>query len=49
MNKLYNLSTYNYQKERLDRAIYNIQAAIKDERKYSSCVMSEIKEVIGEL
>lgn len=37
------------QKERLDKAIYNIQEAIKDEEKYPSCAMSEIKEVIGEL
>ena len=49
MNELYKLSTYNYQKERLDKAIYNIQEAIKDEEKYPSCAMSEIKEVIGEL
>lgn len=34
--------------ERLDKAIYNIEA-IKDEEKYPSCAMSEIKEVIGEL
>lgn len=37
------------QKERLDKAIYNIQEAIKDEEKYPSCAMSEIKKVIGEL
>jgi len=49
MNELYKLSTYNYQKERLDKAIYNIQEAIKDEEKYPSCAMSEIKKVIGEL
>ena len=49
MNELYKLSTYNYQKERLDEAIYNIQEALKDEEKYPSCAMSEIKEVIGEL
>ena len=49
MNELYKLSTYNYQKERLDKAIYNIKEAIKDEEKYPSCAMSEIKEVIGEL
>ena len=28
---------------------YNIQEAIKDEEKYPSCAMSEIKKVIGEL
>lgn len=49
INELYKLSTYNYQKERLDKAIYNIKEAIKDEEKYPSCAMSEIKEVIGEL
>lgn len=49
MNELYKLFTYNYQKERLDKAIYNIQEAIKDEEKYPSCAMSEIKKVIGEL
>ena len=49
MNELYKLSTYNYQKERLDKAMYNIKEAIKDEEKYPSCAMSEIKEVIGEL
>lgn len=49
MNELYKLSTCNYQKERLDKAIYNIKEAIKDEEKYPSCAMSEIKEVIGEL
>ena len=49
MNELYKLSTYNYQKERLDKAIYNIKEAIKDEEKYPSCAMREIKEVIGEL
>lgn len=36
-------------KKRLDKAIYNIKEAIKDEEKYPSCAMSEIKEVIGEL
>ena len=49
INELYKLSTYNYQKERLDKAIYNIKEAIKDEEKYPSCAMSEIKKVIGEL
>ena len=36
MNELYKLSTCNYQKERLDKAIYNIKEAIKDEEKYPS-------------
>lgn len=49
MNELYRLSTYNYQKERLDKAIYTMQESIKDEEKYPSCAMSEIKEVIGGL
>ena len=49
MNELYKRYTYNYQKERLYKVIYNIQEAIKDEEKYPSCAMSEIKEVIGEL
>ena len=49
MNELYKLSKYSYQKERLDKAIYNIKEAIKDEEKYPSCAISEIKTVIGEL
>lgn len=49
MNELYKLSTYNYQKERLYKAIYNIQEAIKDEKNILRVQWSEIKEVIGEL
>ncbi|MBE5076477.1 SMODS domain-containing nucleotidyltransferase [Anaerotignum lactatifermentans] len=49
MNELYRLSKYNYQRERLDKAIYNLKEAIEDEDKYPLCAMSEIKEVIGEL
>ena len=49
MNELYKLATYNYQKESLNKAISNIKEAIKDEEKYPSCAMSEIKEVIGEM
>lgn len=43
------LAVYNYQRERLDKAVYNVQEAINDENKYPSCAMKEIKEVIGEL
>ena len=49
MNELYKLSTYNYQKERLYKTIYNIQEAIKDEKNILRVQWSEIKEVIGEL
>lgn len=34
---------------RKDWTRHNIQEAIKDEEKYPSCAMSEIKKVIGEL
>ena len=44
LERLYNA------KEKLEFTISNLsESAIKDEEKYPSCAMSEIKEVIGEL
>ena len=44
-----NLAVYEYQKERLQKAINNIQEAIEDEVKYPSLALDELKRVIGEL
>lgn len=49
MDALYKLYPCNYQKERLDKAVYKIREAINDEDRYPACAMEEIKEVIGEL
>lgn len=49
VKSLSGLVEYNYQKEKLDKAIYNVQEAINDEEKYPSLALKGIKEVIGEL
>ena len=49
LKSLSGLAEYNYQKEKLDKAIYNVQEAINDEKEYPSLAMKEIKEVIGEV
>lgn len=43
------LAVYEYQKERLQKAIDNVQEAIEDEDKYPSIALDELKRVIGEL
>lgn len=47
LKSLYKLVEYNYQKENLDKAVFNVQEAINNESLYPSCAMSEIKKVIG--
>ena len=47
MNELRKLTTSEYQKERVETAINNIQKAIADEELYPYCAMDEIKKVIG--
>lgn len=49
LKSLNGLVEYNYQKEKLDKAIYNVQEAINDEEKYPTLALKEIKDVIGEI
>lgn len=43
------LAVYEYQRERINKAISNTEEAIGDEEKYPSIALDEIKRVIGEL
>ncbi len=49
LKQLYPLAEFDFQRERLDRAITKVQEAIDDEPKYKHLFLDEIKEVIAEI
>ena len=49
LKQLQSISMYDFQRERLDKAIAKVQEAIDDEPNYQSVSYEEMKEVIAEL
>ena len=49
LKQLQSISMYDFQRERLDKAIAKVQEAIDDEPKYQTVPYEEMKEVIAEL